>query len=82
MEQYQYIILFIIIILITQAYRIHQDTIITEHWDSYQSAPYGEMSTGTTPLTFYERNSYRKPYRWPFTFESSYPEPHLQPYSD
>lgn len=47
-----------------------------ENWEMYRQKPYGYVKTGSAPLAFYERPRYRKPYRYPFTFDQEYPTPH------
>lgn len=47
-----------------------------EGWQSYSIPPYNYVKTGADPLYVYQRNRYRKPYRYPFKFISSYPYPH------
>ena len=47
-----------------------------ENWEMYRQKPYGYVKTGSKPLAFYERPRYRKPYRYPFTFDQEYPTPH------
>jgi hypothetical protein len=47
-----------------------------ENWEMYRQKPYGYVKTGSAPLTFYERPRYRKPYRYPFSFDQEYPTPH------
>ena len=47
-----------------------------ENWEMYRQKPYGYVKTGSAPLRFYERPRYRKPYRYPFTFDQEYPTPH------
>ena len=47
-----------------------------ENWEMYRQKPYGYVKTGSVPLSFYERPRYRKPYRYPFTFDQEYPTPH------
>jgi len=59
------IILFFIIIL-------NKDT-IEENWQNYVREPYKWVSTGSNPLSFYERPCYRKPYRYPYKFYKTYP---------
>ena len=51
----------------------------TECFQNYKLSPYGEVYTGNDPLYFYKYNRYRKPYRWPFRYLSSYPYLHLSP---
>ena len=47
-----------------------------ENWEMYRQKPFGYVKTGSKPLTFYERPRYRKPYRYPVTFDQEYPTPH------
>ena len=47
-----------------------------ENWEMYRQKPYGYVKTGSAPLSFYERPRYRKPYRYPFSFDQEYPTPH------
>ena len=47
-----------------------------ENWANYRQLPYGYVKTGSSPLSYYERPRYRKPYRYPFTFEKTYPVKH------
>ena len=42
----------------------------------YKQKPLGYIKTGSNNLSFYERPRYRKPYRYPFTYDQSYPTPH------
>lgn len=51
---------------------------IVENWEIYNSFPYGESRTGTSPLSFYEYPRYRKPYMWPSKHYVEYPKPHCQ----
>ena len=51
-----------------------------EYFQDYKLYPYGEVYSGSDPLYFYNYNRYRKPYRWPYKYYSSYPYPHMQPH--
>lgn len=51
----------------------------SELFQDYKLFPYGEVYSGNDPLYFYNYNRYRKPYRWPFKYYSSYPYPHMSP---
>ena len=51
----------------------------TEYFQDYKLWPFGEVLSGTDPLYFYNYNRYRKPYRWPFRYFSSYPYSHMSP---
>ena len=46
-------------------------------WSMYKQKPYNYIKTGSAPLEFYERPRYRKPYRYPFQIEKSYPTKHM-----
>ena len=48
-----------------------------ENWEVYKQNPYGYVKTGATPLNFYQRPRYRKPYRYPLKFRQSYPYDHM-----
>lgn len=52
---------------------------LKETWESYKKPPYGYVSTGADPIYYYRHDRFRKPYRWPLTFSSSYPYPHQEP---
>jgi len=51
----------------------------SEFFQDYKMCPYGEVYSGNDPLYFYNYNRYRKPYRWPYRYYSSYPYPHMSP---
>ena len=48
-----------------------------EGWVPYSQEPYEYIKTGSSPLTFYMRNRYKKPYRYPYQYYKSYPVPNL-----
>ena len=48
-----------------------------ENWVNYKQKPYNYIKTGATPVNFYKRPRYRKPYRYPFQFRKSYPVDHM-----
>lgn len=51
-----------------------------EKWQNYMDLPFDFLDTGSNPLNFYQKNKYRKPYRWPYKFKQSYPLPSMQAY--
>ena len=53
---------------------------VKESFVSYTSFPFEYIYTGSDPLQFYNKPRYRKPYRWPFRFISSYPYSHYSPF--
>lgn len=69
--------LLLIIILIVIAFLCIKNK---EQFQNYVLQPYGYVKTGADPLYLYNRNRYRKPYRWPFKFYSSYPYSHMSPH--
>ena len=50
---------------------------VKEQFANYIKGPFHDVTTGSTPLNFYRKCLYRKPYRYPFKYQSSYPLPHL-----
>ena len=53
---------------------------VREDWMNYPITPpyYRYIRNGVDPLRFFRKDRFRKPYRWPFTYYSSYPEPHMR----
>ena len=51
---------------------------LKEKWENYMRTPYNYISTGATPIDFYRKDWYRKPYDYPFQFFQSYPVPSMQ----
>ena len=68
-------LLLILLIAICSAYLAFNQT--QENFETYFYDPYGYGSTGADPLTFYKYPIYRKPYRYPFKYYSSFPYPYL-----
>ena len=52
-----------------------------ENWVNYQQVNFGKVQTGSSPISFYNRPIYRKPYRWPVCQPVDYPVKHCQPFS-
>lgn len=67
-------ILFILVIL-----TIYSNLRAEEGFQTYTQLPYGSVKTGADPMYVYRKDRYRKPYRHPFKFFSSYPYPHEEP---
>ncbi len=63
----KYLILFLFLIIVYCLFTYTQ-----ENWTVYQQKPYNYYLSGSSPLGFYRRDRYRKPYRYPFKFNSSY----------
>ena len=74
--KYLIVFLFISIIFLLTSCRY---SIYNEAFQDYKLLPYGEVYSGNDPLYFYNYNRYRKPYRWPYQYHSSYPYPHMEP---
>ena len=53
---------------------------VKEEFTTYNIEPYNYKTTGANPLSFYNYPRYRKPYRYPFKFYSSYPIPYYRHY--
>lgn len=50
---------------------------LKEEWTNYNQAPFDYVKTGSDPINFYIKPIYRKPYRYPYKFHSSYPYDHF-----
>jgi hypothetical protein len=48
-----------------------------ENWQSYRQLPFDYIKDGSSPLNFYVRNRYKKPYRYPLKHYKSYPYPNM-----
>ncbi len=46
-------------------------------WDVYTQTPLLNWKSAPKKTVFYEKTLYRKPYRYPFQYFSSYPVPHM-----
>jgi hypothetical protein len=51
---------------------------LKEKWENYMRSPYDYISTGATPIDFYRKDLYRKPFDYPYKFFKSYPVPSMQ----
>jgi len=51
---------------------------LKEKWQNYMRTPYNYISTGATPIDFYRKDLYRKPFDYPYKFFKSYPVPSMQ----
>ena len=69
-------ILLLCVIFALAAYLLYMNKTI-ENYETYSYGPYDYMTTGADPLTFYQYPIYRKPYMYPYKFESSYPYPYM-----
>lgn len=57
-----------------------QNQIDTIHgWKTYCQEPYGRCLTASKQSAWYPLPVYRKPYRWPYKFQTNYPFKHLAP---
>ncbi len=70
-----------LLILLSVLYTLSKThiSLSSEPFQDYKLCPYGEVLSGNDPLYFYNYDRYRKPYRWPFKYHSSYPYPHMNP---
>lgn len=69
-------IILLLLVIILGCFCLEKKIKKVENWDLYRQKPYGYVKTGSSPLTFYERPRFRKPYRHPVTFDQGYPTPH------
>ncbi len=51
-------------------------------WQLYSQAPFYEWKSHPKKTVFYQKPIYRKPYRFPFGYEQSYPFPHFSPFKN
>tara|TARA_B100000795_G_C22788464_1_gene435770 strand:- start:39 stop:278 length:240 start_codon:yes stop_codon:yes gene_type:complete len=70
------IILLLLVLLILGCICMEKKIKNIENWEMYKQKPHGYVKTGSKPLNFYERVRYRKPYRYPFTYDQEYPTQH------
>jgi hypothetical protein len=78
MEMKKTIGLLIIIVLLIVLHMVRNKCASsTEHWQSYIQNPLNYVYTGTSPLYFYRKDRYRKPYNYDQQIYQSYPYPHL-----
>ena len=56
----------------------HDKEDVKEDFTTYNIEPYNYKTTGANPLVYYNYPRYRKPYRYPFKFYSSYPVPYYR----
>lgn len=73
-----WIALFVIIFILWNQSRLNKD--VQENWTPYVSGPYGTIKTGSSPLRFYTRMLYRKPFGYPYKYYSTYPMRQLSYY--
>ena len=50
---------------------------LQENWEAYKQSPLNYIQSGSSPLAFYRRNRYRKPYRYPLKHYDSSPYPNM-----
>jgi hypothetical protein len=72
------IVLFIVVVMLLIWYRYQH----MEQWVPYKSCPFLNWETSPNHMVFYPRKRYRKPYSWPYTFESSYPLKHQRHFEE
>mgnify|MGYP001269847412 CR=1 FL=1 len=51
-----------------------------EYFTSYVKFPFKYQDIGTSPIVMYNKPLYRKPYRYPYMFKSSYPINYMRYY--
>ena len=76
---YFVLLLLLIIIMVILIITIQNNKCdLKEKWQNYMRTPYNYISTGATPIDFYRKDLYRKPFDYPFKFFKSYPVPSMQ----
>jgi hypothetical protein len=70
-----FLIIIIIILMITCG---TNNVDLKEKWENYMRTPFNYISTGATPIDFYRKDLYRKPFDYPYKFFKSYPVPSMQ----
>ena len=78
MNYFLYLVILIIIIIILMMTCGTNEIDLKEKWENYMRSPYDYISTGATPMDFYRKDLYRKPFDYPFKFFKSYPVPCMQ----
>lgn len=75
------ILLAIALLICTVIYSVNKNKLnkvnIKENWESYQQTPLNYIKSGSSPLGFYRRDRYRKPYRYPLKHYESSPYPNM-----
>ena len=55
--------------------QVKQD--MQENWEAYKQTPLNYIYSGSSPLVFYRRDRYRKPFRYPIKHYDSSPFPNM-----
>ena len=69
-------ILLIIILVCAIIYCLNKNK-LQENWESYMQTPLNYIESGSSPLQYYRRDRYRKPYRYPIKHYDSSPYPNM-----
>ena len=76
---YFFLLLVLIIIMVILIITIQNNKVdLKEKWENYMRTPYNYISTGATPIDFYRKDLYRRPFDYPYKFFKSYPVPSMQ----
>lgn len=78
MNYFVLLVLLIIIIIILTITCGKNKIDLKEKWENYMRSPFNYLSTGATPIDFYSKPLYRKPFDYPYKFFKSYPVPCMQ----
>ena len=73
-----FIILILIILVILFFCKDQENFKNIENWINYKELNFNNWETGQTPINFYNRPEYRKPYRWPACHYVDYPIKHCR----
>lgn len=70
---------FLIGVIIYLLYTRHRNTYKQiETWSPYMSCPFKNWETAPSNAVYFPQIRYRKPYNYPYRFESSYPVKHYR----
>jgi hypothetical protein len=78
MNYFVLLVILIIIIIILMMTCGPNKIDLKEKWENYMRTPFNYLDTGATPINFYRKDLYRKPFDYPYKFFKSYPVPCMQ----
>jgi hypothetical protein len=77
----KYIVPLLVVLVVTLSFLLYRCK-YTEGWVPYKNCPFGNWESAPNSQVYYVQNRYRKPYEWPWTFESSYPVKHQRHFEE
>lgn len=73
------ITIFLVLIIAIIGYQLLKNVNL-ENFVPYKRKPFNIWETGSTPLNYYTLPAYKKPYRYPFKYHTTYPYSYLRYY--